>query len=146
LCRDAPVLANELNRLLSREITQEQAMMALLGNMQAQERVRVFLLSLAQRFEARGYSATQFMLRMTREEIGSYLGLKLETVSRVFSRLQAQGLIEIEQNRNVRLRDVNALRAQANPPYSPHSPLARNSGARRVVPIRRPATPAQALA
>ncbi len=111
LWRSAPELAAELNRLLSREIVQDQSVMALLGAMQAQERVCVFLLNLAQRFKARGYSGTEFMLRMTREEIGSYLGLKLETVSRIFSRLQAQGLIEIEQNRNVVLSDIDQLRA-----------------------------------
>jgi CRP/FNR family transcriptional regulator, anaerobic regulatory protein len=118
LWRGAPQLAAELNRLLSREIVQDQGVMALLGAMQAQERVSTFLLDLARRFKARGYSATEFMLRMTREDIGSYLGLKLETVSRIFSRLQTQGLIAIEQNRNVVLRDVAGLRASVAPAQS----------------------------
>jgi CRP/FNR family transcriptional regulator, anaerobic regulatory protein len=107
LGRAAPHFAAELNRLLSREIAQDQGVMALLGSMQAQERVIEFLLDLARRFKARGYSAKEFVLRMTREEIGSYLGLKLETVSR--------SLIELERNRNVRLRDANRLRAGALP-------------------------------
>jgi CRP/FNR family transcriptional regulator, anaerobic regulatory protein len=129
--RTAPELARELNRLLSREIAQEQGVMALLGTMQAQERVTVFLLNLAQRFKARGYSATEFVLRMTREEIGSYLGLKLETVSRIFSRLQAQGLIEIAQNRNVLLRDVPALRTGVT-----SAPAAKPSARRIPTPQR----------
>jgi CRP/FNR family transcriptional regulator, anaerobic regulatory protein len=106
---DKPMLARELNRMLSREIVHDQGVMALLGTMQAEERVITFLLNLAQRLKARGYSATQFILRMTREEIGSYLGLKLETVSRVFSRLQSLELIKLEQNRSVLLHDLEAL-------------------------------------
>jgi CRP/FNR family transcriptional regulator, anaerobic regulatory protein len=138
--RSAPELAAELNRLLSREIAQDQNVMALLGTMQAQERVTVFLLNLAQRFKARGYSATAFVLRMTREEIGSYLGLKLETVSRIFSRLQAQGLIEITQNRNVVLRDLDKLRACIPPA------LAAKQSVRQVPAPQRPGIYALAAA
>jgi CRP/FNR family transcriptional regulator, anaerobic regulatory protein len=64
----------------------------------------VFLLDLSQRYRTRGYSASKFVLRLTREEIGSYLGLKLETVSRLFSRLQRDGLIQVE-GRAVKLLD-----------------------------------------
>lgn len=112
LWREAPSLAAEMNRMLSREIAHDQGVMALLGTMQAEERVIVFLLNLAQRYQARGYATNEFVLRMTREEIGSYLGLKLETVSRVFSRMQALGLIELEHNRMVRLVDPKKLRAR----------------------------------
>ena len=62
-----------------------------------------------QRFATRGYSPTEFVLRMTREEIGSYLGLKLETVSRTFSRLHDEQLIEVRQ-KNVRLLDIPGIR------------------------------------
>ncbi|HEY9397376.1 MAG TPA: helix-turn-helix domain-containing protein, partial [Burkholderiales bacterium] len=68
-----------------------------------------FLLNLSQRFTARGYSASEFHLRMTREEIGSYLGLKLETVSRAFSKFQDQGLIAVQQ-KHVRIKDAEGLR------------------------------------
>ena len=78
---------------MSREIVRDHGVMLLLGSMRAEERLAAFLLNLSQRFSARGYSGTDFHLRMTREEIGSYLGLKLETVSRVFSRFQDDGLI-----------------------------------------------------
>jgi CRP/FNR family transcriptional regulator len=83
--------------------------MMLLGSMRAEERLAVFLLNLSQRFRARGYSQSEFHLRMTRDEIGSYLGLSLETVSRLFSRFQTEGLISVQQ-KHVTIRDIGALR------------------------------------
>ena len=103
-------LGLELNRMLSREIVREQHLMALLGTMQANERVVTFLLNLSTRFKERHYSATRFVLRMTREEIGSYLGMKLETVSRVLGRLQAAKLIQIEHSKQVTLLDIDKLK------------------------------------
>jgi CRP/FNR family transcriptional regulator len=82
--------------------------MLLLGSMRAEERLATFLLNLSRRFVRRGYSPTEFHLRMTREEIGSYLGLKLETVSRLFSAFQKDGLIEVQQ-KHVRIRDNSGL-------------------------------------
>jgi CRP/FNR family transcriptional regulator len=83
--------------------------MLLLGSMRAEQRLAVFLLNLSHRYQDRGYSATELVLRMTREEIGSYLGLKLETVSRLFSRFQQEGLIQV-QGRSVKLLDMTALK------------------------------------
>ena len=77
-------------RLMSREIVREHSLMMLLGSMNAEERLAAFLLNLSQRMKARGYSASEFHLRMSRAEIGSYLGMKLETVSRTFSAFQQQ--------------------------------------------------------
>jgi len=108
LCDRMPIMQHHLRRLMSSEIVREQSLMMLLGTMRAESRVASFLLSLSQRFAARGYSAIEFNLRMTREEIGSYLGLKLETVSRIFSRLQEEGLIQV-QGRALKLLDVQAL-------------------------------------
>jgi CRP/FNR family transcriptional regulator len=88
--------------------------MMLLGTMRAEERLAAFLLNLSQRFAARGYSHSEFHLRMTREEIGSYLGLKLETVSRAFSRFQEEGLISVQQ-KHVRLLDLARLKALLAP-------------------------------
>ncbi len=110
MAHSKPQLARELQRLMSQEIVREQGVMALLGTMQADERVAAFLLSLSARMKARGYSPTCFVLRMTREEIGSYLGLKLETVSRVLGRLQGTGLVRIEHNKEVTLLDLTRLR------------------------------------
>jgi CRP/FNR family transcriptional regulator len=89
--------------------------MMLLGTMRAEERLAAFLLNLSQRFSARGYSHTEFHLRMTREEIGSYLGLKLETVSRAFSRFREVGLISVQQ-KHVRILDLLRLKALLAPP------------------------------
>jgi CRP/FNR family transcriptional regulator len=82
--------------MLAREIVANHGIMMLLGSMTAEQRVAAFLGNLSRRFERRGYSSTEFHLRMSREEIGSYLGLKLETVSRVFSRLQHEGVLEVQ--------------------------------------------------
>jgi CRP/FNR family transcriptional regulator, anaerobic regulatory protein len=71
--------------------------------------VVLFLLNLAEAFRERRYSSSEFVLRMTREEIASYLGLKLETVSRVFSHLQEEGLIQV-QGRAIKLLDSPALK------------------------------------
>jgi CRP/FNR family transcriptional regulator len=110
LASRVPELQRQLHRMMSREIVRDQGVMMLLGTMQAEERVAAFLLNLSQRFAARGYAATEFLLRMTREEIGSYLGLKLETVSRVFSKLQKSRLIDV-QNKHVCIRNPLGLKA-----------------------------------
>jgi CRP/FNR family transcriptional regulator len=95
--------------MMSREIVREHGVMLLLGTMRAEERLATFLLNLSQRFTARGYSPSEFNLRMTREEIGSYLGLKLETVSRAFSKFQEDGLISVQQ-KHVQILDVAGLK------------------------------------
>ncbi len=100
---------HNLVRLLSREITRERALLLLLGTMHAEQRLAAFLLDLSDRYGARGYSPSEFVLRLTRDEIGSYLGLKLETVSRLFSRFQRDGLVQI-QGRIVKLLDRVSLR------------------------------------
>src|SRR5262245_19529207 len=114
LGREIPALQQHLFSVLSREIVRDHGVMMLLGSMRAEERLATFLLNLSKRFERRGYSATDFHLRMTREEIGNYLGLKLETVSRLFSKFQAEGLIEVEQ-KHVRIVDVAGLGALLHP-------------------------------
>lgn len=104
-----PALQTHLHKVMSREIVREHGVMLLLGSMRAEERLAAFLLNLSQRFEARGYSRSEFVLRMTRAEIGSYLGLKLETVSRCLSRFSQDNLIEVDQ-KHIRLLDVDGLR------------------------------------
>jgi CRP/FNR family transcriptional regulator len=102
-------LQQQLHRIMSREIVRGQNVMLLLGSMHAEERLAAFLLNLAHRLQARGFSATLVTLRMTREEIGSFLGLTVETVSRSFSKLQAQGLLFVS-NRQIRITDPLGLR------------------------------------
>ena len=108
LAQELPSLQRQFNKLMSREILREQGVMLQLGSMNAEERVAMLLLDMSRRFGARGYSPSEFNLRMTREEIGSYLGLKLETVSRTFSRFQEEGLIAVQQ-KFIRVLDRNRL-------------------------------------
>jgi CRP/FNR family transcriptional regulator len=108
LGREIPTLQRHLHCVLSREIVRDHVVMMLLGSMRAEERLAVFLLNLSKRFTRRGYSPSDFHLRMTREEIGSYLGLKLETVSRLFSKFQEDGLIEVQQ-KHVRIHNIDGL-------------------------------------
>ena len=103
-----PMLQRRLLRMMSSEIVREQESMALLGTMRAEQRLASFLLRLSSLYQKRGYSATEFVLRMTREELGNYLGLKLETVSRLLSKLQQEGLIHVD-NKSVKLLDLDAL-------------------------------------
>ncbi|MBI5918770.1 MAG: fumarate/nitrate reduction transcriptional regulator Fnr [Nitrosomonadales bacterium] len=110
LSRELPVLQRHLHKLMSREIVRDQSVMLLLGSMRAEERLAAFLLNLSERYAARGYSPTAFQLRMTRQEIGSHLGLKLETVSRTFSAFQENGLISV-RSKSVELIDLPGLRA-----------------------------------
>ncbi len=109
LSRQLPTLQRHLHKIMSREIVRDQGIMLLLGSMRAEERLAAFLLNLSQRFAARGYSATAFRLRMTRHEIGSYLGLKLETVSRTLSSFQETKLIAV-QNKSIELLNLPHLR------------------------------------
>jgi CRP/FNR family transcriptional regulator, anaerobic regulatory protein len=103
-------LQAHLYKLMSREIVSDHNMMLLLGTMRAEERLAAFLLNLSERFTARGYSPREFILRMTREEIGSYLGLKLETVSRMFSKFHDDGLVNAQQ-KHITIIDGNKLRS-----------------------------------
>ncbi len=109
MARELPALQRHLHSVLAREIVRDHGVMMLLGSMRAEERLAAFLINLSKRFLRRGFSPAEFHLRMTREEIGSYLGLKLETVSRLFSQFQKAGLIEVEQ-KHVRIRDAARLR------------------------------------
>jgi CRP/FNR family transcriptional regulator, anaerobic regulatory protein len=113
LSREVNALQHHVHRIMSREIVREHGVMLLLGSMRAEERLAAFLLNLVQRLHARGFSRSELVLRMTREEIGSYLGLKLETVSRTFSRFAEQGLIEV-RHRNLRILDSDALNRLVN--------------------------------
>jgi len=113
LSREIHNLQHHFHKVMSREIVRDHGVMMLLGTMRAEERLAAFLLNLSQRFTARGFSHAEFYLRMTREEIGSYLGLKLETVSRAFSKFQEEGYIAVQQ-KHIRILNVNGLKALMN--------------------------------
>lgn len=106
--RDPHQLGTVLPRLIGRELVRKQKLALLLACMNAEQRLASFLLNLSRRLQVRGYSAAEFHLRMTRGEIGSYLGLNLETVSRTLSQLQHRGLVDVS-GRHVLLRDRQAL-------------------------------------
>jgi CRP/FNR family transcriptional regulator len=110
LGRKLPALQRHLHKIMSREIVREHGIMLLLGTMRAEERLAAFLLNLSQRFAARGYSPLAFQLRMTRQEIGSYLGMKLETVSRTLSQFQEAGLISV-RNKAVKILDMKGMQS-----------------------------------
>jgi CRP/FNR family transcriptional regulator len=114
LSREVVALQRHVHKIMSREIVRENGVMLLLGSMRAEERLAAFLLNLVQRLHARGFSQSELVLRMTREEIGSYLGLKLETVSRTFSKFVEDGIVEVKQ-RHVRILNADGLKDIVNP-------------------------------
>jgi CRP/FNR family transcriptional regulator len=107
-----PTLLHHFHRMMSQEITREQSVMLLLGNMRADQRFAAFLVNLGSRYEARGYSASHFQLRMSREDIGNYLGLTIESISRLLNKFKKQGLVRV-RNREVELLDPVRLKAMA---------------------------------
>ena len=115
LSREVSSLQHHVHKIMSREIVREHGVMLLLGSMRAEERLAAFLLNLVQRLHARGFSQSELILRMTRDEIGSYLGLKLETVSRTFSKFVEEQLVEVKQ-RYVRILNADGLRQIVNHP------------------------------
>jgi len=108
LASQIPTLQNQFHRILSRELTQDQRHLLSLGSLRAEERLAGFLLNLSERLTARGYTNHEFDLRMSREEMGSYLGIQIETVSRMLSRFAEAGLIQVKQ-RHVKLIDITGL-------------------------------------
>lgn len=113
ISREVDALQHHVHKIMSREIVREHGVMLLLGSMRAEERLAVFLLNLVQRLHARGFSQSELILRMTREEIGSHLGLKLETVSRTFSKFADDGIVDVKQ-RHISILDIDALKHIVN--------------------------------
>jgi len=103
-----PELKSHCMRLMSQEIIRENNVIMILGTMNADERVAAFLVNLSMRFSARGYSSTEYTLRMKREEIGSYLGLTVESVSRVLKRFKNKGLIGVK-NKYIHILEIAGL-------------------------------------
>ncbi|MGE5795026.1 MAG: Crp/Fnr family transcriptional regulator [Bacteroidota bacterium] len=138
LARTHPCLERALFRAFSRELGRDRSMIWLLGTLDAESRLATFLLDLSERFGRLGYSRTSFELRMTRQEIGSYLGIKLETVSRTLSGLAADRLISVDR-RTVTLDDVPGLRR-----ILAHRDAAPDPGAEAMPTAARAAAPREA--
>lgn len=114
ISREVNSLQRHVHKIMSREIVREHGVILLLGSMRAEERLAAFLLNLVQRLHARGFSQSELILRMSREEIGSYLGMKIETVSRTFSKFVEDKIVEVKQ-RHVRILNTEALKDIVNP-------------------------------
>ena len=106
--RYVPTLQHQVRRLMSKEIARSHQVLLALGSMRSEQRLAALLINLSQRLAALGYSSTDFIMRMGREEIGNYLGLTLETVSRLFSRFARDGVIRVNQ-REIKILDMAAL-------------------------------------
>ena len=117
LGRIHPELEYMMYGVMSRELVREQSMICMLGTLSAEGRVARFLVSLSDKFAQMGYSMRMFNLRMTRHEIGSYLGLTLETVSRTLSAMNDVGMISVDQ-KTIELKDIDALRTLRRLPPS----------------------------
>lgn len=117
ISRYVPSLQHQVRRLMSKEIARSHQVLLALGSMRSEQRLASFLINLSQRLAALGYSPTDFIMRMGREEIGNYLGLTIETVSRLFSRFAREGLIRVSQ-REVKILDMAALNELVDKPCS----------------------------
>lgn len=115
LAGEMPELRRQLMRLMSKELREEQQMMLLLSKKSAEERIASFILNLAARFKRRGFSGSSFRLTMSRADIANYLGLAVETVSRVFTRFQKQGLLlPTGSAKDIAINDLNELTSMAS--------------------------------
>jgi CRP/FNR family transcriptional regulator len=109
---EMPKLLHHFHRLMSREITGKQSVMLLLGNMQAEQKVAAFLVNLSARYSARGYSSTHFQFRMSREDMGNFLGLTIESISRLLSKFKKLGLVHVD-GREMQILNLPALKSLA---------------------------------
>ncbi len=108
LIGELPSLRHQLLRLMGREIHDDHELLMLLGKKAAEERVAAFLLSVSRRFKTRGFSGSEFRLSMTRNDVGNYLGLAVETVSRILTRFHEQGLLTAD-GKLIKVHDTTAL-------------------------------------
>jgi CRP/FNR family transcriptional regulator len=109
ICKQIPELQNQIFRIMSRELSVENQMLLTLGKKNSEEKVATFLLTISTRYHELGYSASEFNLAMSRQEIGNYLGITFETVSRVFGRLQRNGIIKVNR-KAIKIIDMVALK------------------------------------
>jgi CRP/FNR family transcriptional regulator len=135
LAREVPQLQRHLHQMMGREIVQNQNVMLLMASMRSELRIAAFLLNLARRQQMRGFSPAVLRLRMTREEIGTHLGLTIETVSRCFSRFSSLGVLRVN-NRDVEVLDpgalermVKAVSVSASAGGAAHDPACCDTGA-----------------
>lgn len=101
LSNQIPNLQKQLLKVMSRELLHDQSLLMLLGKKNAEQRLAAMLISFSDRYQQRGFSPTDFNLSMSRNDIGNYLGLAVETISRLFTRFQEEELLEVNRRRIV---------------------------------------------
>jgi CRP/FNR family transcriptional regulator len=117
LADDLPELRDQILSSLSQEVSEDQQMMLLLSKKTSEQRLASFLISLSERFQRRGYSATRFRLTMSRNDLGNFLGLAVETISRIFSKFQQKEILQfIDSSRDIELLNVDELYRMADVP------------------------------
>lgn len=107
-----PELHHQLFRVMSKEIANDQTLLMLMAQKSADERLAAFLVNLSTRLKARNFSETEFNLSMSRKDIGNYLGLTIETISRTFSRFQSDGILST-QRKYVNIHKLDSLKELA---------------------------------
>jgi CRP/FNR family transcriptional regulator, anaerobic regulatory protein len=115
LLSQSPGSARDLLGLAGREMVAEQARIALVGQRAADARLAAFLIGLSNEYRRRGYSALEFNLSMSRQDIANYLSMAVETVSRLFTQFSNEGVIDVERRR-IRIRQMDCLRAMIGQP------------------------------
>lgn len=108
LCARAPGLRRQMRHLIGAEINHDHRNLLAMGQLKGEERLAAFLLNISQRLKKRGFSPYEFNLPMARHDLANYLGLAVETLSRMFSRMIDAGLIETSR-RHVKLLNTKAL-------------------------------------
>jgi CRP/FNR family transcriptional regulator len=109
LCQEMPSIHEQMRRIMGKEVSDDHAMLLMLGKMSADEKIASFLLSISRRMQERGWKANDFVLSMPRQDIANYLGLAVETVSRLFAHLQEKGTIDVDRRR-IHITNLNRLR------------------------------------
>jgi CRP/FNR family transcriptional regulator len=120
LCGKLPIMRGQMMRQIGVEIEREQMLLLTLGQMRTEERLATFLSSLSERNRERGFSPAEFNLPMARHDLANYLGMAVETLSRMFSRLQEENIIAV-QHRLVKISDMNRLKQLAHHTCRPAS-------------------------
>ena len=109
LCQQMPELQKQIRRIMGKEVASDHAMLLMLGKLSAEEKLASFLLSFSRRMEERHWKADDFVLSMPRQDIANYLGLAVETVSRLFAHYHEEGIIEVDRRR-IHIKQMQRLR------------------------------------
>lgn len=110
ICHEIPSVQSAMRRIMGQEVTKDYAMLLLLGRMSAEEKLASFLLSMSTRMSQRHWKSTEFNLSMPRQDIANYLGLAVETVSRLFAQFQDRKIIEVDRRR-INIMSMDKLKA-----------------------------------